>query len=361
MRFDWAPGSGRDHRIDRDQDHAPGAHSIELNAAPFNIDHRGDRSGENSVERPLWPPDYPKIARLPEVSPQSTFPSGFPKKLISWMNSSVIGFSCLCLLALLPLNAFDMAHLLKRRPFLATDTVQSGGDHICDLRGDSNGDGRPERLGDYVWTRGTVIAEPHTYETGGWLFWIREGACGVLIYGEQEDLSVGDSVSVSGILRITNGGYFFPETGMATLGDLAVENAGVTRRGRSENVVPVVATVEQFVSRPETYGGNLVTVTGLQILRQEYSPDGDRFIRMASGGDSILICLDRDTGVSVGDQPGRCYAITGIAVRMSAPSCLGPSPTWCIAPREQADVAASDCSAPLVPTTWGRTKTLVGD
>lgn len=276
--------------------------------------------------------------------------------LIAWMASSAIGFSCLCLLALLPLNVFDQAYLLKHRPFLATDTVQSGGDHICDLRGDSNRDGRPERLGDYVCTRGTVIAEPSTYETGGWLFWIREGNCGILVYGEQENLLVGDSVAVSGIVRTTNGGYFFPNTGMATLGDVAIENAGVTCLGRSDNVQPLTPTPEQFAFGPETYAGNLVTLPGLKILSQECSPDGDRFVRAASGADSISICLDLDTGVSIQGQPDLCYVVTGVIVRMRMPSSLGASPQWCIAPRDQADIAAGDCSSRMVRTSWGKAK-----
>ena len=87
---------------------------------------------------------------------------------------SVIRSSCLVLLFLLPLNAFAQAHLLKQRPFRATDTALSGGDHICNLRRDTSENGRPERLGDYVRVCGTVIAEPSTFETGGWLFWISQ-------------------------------------------------------------------------------------------------------------------------------------------------------------------------------------------
>jgi hypothetical protein len=277
------------------------------------------------------------------------------------MCSSAIGVSCLWLLALLPPNVFDQAHLLKHRPFLATDTVQSGGDHICDLRRDSNGDGRPERLGDYVWTRGTVIAEPYTFETGGWLFWIRDGRCGVLVYGEQEDLSLGDSVAVSGTVRVTNGAYFFPETGMATLGDVAIENAGVISLGRGDNARPLPLAAAEFASGPETYGGDLVTVAGLRVVGQEMGPDGDRFVLAGSGADSVLIYLDLDTGISVDDRPGRCCQVTGIVVRMSTPIGFSESPQWCIAPRHQTDVAVADCSASLLPISWGRTKTLLSD
>jgi hypothetical protein len=39
---------------------------------------------------------------------------------------------------LLPQFTFDETHLLKQRPFRATATAQSGGDHICDLRGNTD-------------------------------------------------------------------------------------------------------------------------------------------------------------------------------------------------------------------------------
>ena len=89
-----------------------------------------------------------------------------------------LGSSLAILLVLLPLISFAQAHLWKYQSFRAFDTGHSGGDHICDLRRDSNGLGRPDRLGDYVTFSGTVIAEPSTYETGGWLFWVRQAGCG---------------------------------------------------------------------------------------------------------------------------------------------------------------------------------------
>jgi hypothetical protein len=271
--------------------------------------------------------------------------------------ASVIGFSCLVLLFLLPPIALAQAHLLQHKPFRLADTVQSGGDHICDLRRDTNGNGRPERLGDYVTTSGTVIAGPSTYETGGWLFWLREGACGILVYGEQEVLAVGDSVEVGGCLRLTNGNYFFPETGLATLGDLAIENMRVAARGTSDNIAPLIVTADGVSSRPEAYAGNLVSVAGLRIAFSVSDHNGDLFARMAYDSDSLTIYLDRDTGIVPTFGTGTCYNVTGIVVRMKAPPGLGCSALWCIAPRRVSDLAATECSSRLRAATWGGVKT----
>jgi hypothetical protein len=269
---------------------------------------------------------------------------------------TAIRFSCLVLSLLLPLNTFDQAHLLKQRPFRATDTVQSGGDHICDLRSDADGDGRPERLGDYVRICGTVIAEPSTYETGGWLFWIRDGACGMMIYGEEERLSLGDSVEVIGCLRRANGAYSFPETGLAMTGDLAIENMGVTRRGRGCDIEPVCIEARRFSAQPRLYAGNLVSVSGLRFIWAAPDSVGNLFIRAAADGDTITVYLDADTGIAPGPAPAGCWIVSGIAVRMKAPQAFGSRARWCIAPRSQNDLVAGDCGAATETTTWGRLK-----
>jgi len=268
---------------------------------------------------------------------------------------SVIRSSCLVLLFLLPLNAFAQAHLLKQRPFRATDTALSGGDHICNLRRDTSENGRPERLGDYVRVCGTVIAEPSTFETGGWLFWIRERACGVLIYGEQEHLALGDSVEVRGCLRATNGAYFFPETGLATLGDFAVENMGVTLRGRSADVEAVTVRARDFGEYPAAYGGNLITLRGLRIISSVRDANGDLFMEAAGGADPIIVYLDQDTGIAPPSDSNGCYTVTGIAVSMKTPRPF-LCPAWCIAPRSEDDVTPGDCSSHTVETTWGGLK-----
>jgi hypothetical protein len=268
-----------------------------------------------------------------------------------------IGFSCLILLfPLLPIT-FAQAHLLKHRPFRLADTVQSGGDHICDLRGNSDGNGKPERLGDYVTVSGTVIAGPSTYETGGWLFWLRQGACGVLVYGEQEVLAIGDSVEASGCLRQTNGNYFFPETGLATLGDLAIEDMGVARLGHSDNIEPVAATARALGCHPDVYAGNLVVVTNLRLLSVTSDDRGDVFARVASGSDSLNIYLDQDTGIPPDLDPRACYVMTGIMVKMKVPAAIGGGPFWCVAPRQPADIVLMECGSAVQNATWGGVKT----
>ncbi len=191
--------------------------------------------------------------------------------------------------------------------------------------------------------------------------WIREPSCGILVYGEQERLGVGDSVEVHGCLRITNGGYFFPETGLATLGDVAIENMGVTPHGMSDSFTPVSVTAGEFCAEPEIYGGNLVTVPNLQIVFSVRDENGDLFLRAASGSDSLIIYIDGDIGASPNPSAGTCCTATGVVVRMSTPAPFRSCPTWCIAPRSGDDVMAGECFSDTPPTTWGGIKTVFGE
>ena len=147
---------------------------------------------------------------------------GQPSKGLSWL-----WFSCLALLFLLPPVSFAQSHLWQYRPFRANDTDHSGGDHICDLRRDSNADGKPDMLGEFVAVEGTVIVEPFTFESGGRLFWIRGGRCGIPVYGESQNLRLGDSVAVRGRVRCITGNLVFPETAPAGLSGIVLKEGGV--------------------------------------------------------------------------------------------------------------------------------------
>jgi hypothetical protein len=274
----------------------------------------------------------------------------------SGKSRKVLGYFCLSLLLLLPLNSFAQAHLWKHRPFRAADTDHSGGDHLCSIRRDSDGDGRPERLGDYVLATGTVIAGPSTYETGGWIFWVRDRTCGMMIYGEQETLAIGDSVDVVGWVRLTNGNYFFPETGFATLGDVAIENAGVTLRGRGHNHRPLCVLPASYCCEPEAYGGNLIKIEGLHVTMRVWLDDGDVLIRLAAGEDSLLLYIDRDIQCAAVPQPGMRVCVTGIVTRMRVPTGFASSPSWCVAPRSSDDILIYGCSPAIDPICWGEIK-----
>jgi len=117
-----------------------------------------------------------------------------------------------------------------------------------------------------------------------------------------------------------------------------------------------------FVRAPETYGGNLISISGLRLLGPVHETGNGTFMCAASGGDSVLIYLDTDTGVSIGPEPSGCFTINGVAVRMDLPGAVaapfGRSPAWCIAPRCQADIVPAGCSAGMSATSWGSIKAL---
>jgi hypothetical protein len=267
---------------------------------------------------------------------------------------SWLWFICLALLFLLPPVSFAKAHLWKYRPFRANDTDHSGGDHICDLRRDSSADGKPDRLGDYVTVSGSVIVEPSTFETGGWLFWMRERGCGILVYGEQEALRLGDSVTVRGWVRISNGGYFFPETGLATLGDVSLENGGVILHNSGGNHDALSVSPEEYAACPEDWAGNLITLSQPMGVSEIRRAGGDTFAWAHCGRDSTVLYLDGDTSCEI--LAGACYMVTGVVTRMLMPSGSPVSPAWCLAPRYQSDIAGTDCLTRYSALCWGRLK-----
>jgi len=273
-------------------------------------------------------------------------------------NMSWLWFSCLALLFLLPRVSFAQSHLWQYRPFRANDTDHSGGDHICDLRRDSNADGKPDRLGDYVTVWGSVIVEPSTFETGDRLFWIREGRCGILVHGAPEHLRLGDSVMVRGRVELPDDGYIFPETGLAGLGDITLERGGPTVLCGTGDQAPLPISPEEYAARPLDYGGNLVTlVRPLQVVRTSMA-GGDEFAWASCGGDSLIVYVDRDACRPI--VANRCYMVTGVVIGIVMPSGSVTHPSWCIAPRDPMDVVEVGCSAACRALSWGRLKTEYG-
>ena len=267
----------------------------------------------------------------------------------------------LLLLFLLLLHSFVQAHLWKHRPFRAIDTDHSGGDHICNLRRDNDGDGAPDRLGDCVSVSGTVIAEPSTYETGGWIFWIRQPGCGVMVYGEQETLLLCDSVRVRGWLRLTNADYFFPETGLATQGDIAVENGGVTLIGRSYDREPLAVTAARFCSDPAAYGGNLISLDHIIVTAAACSVGSDRYVNLRNGADTLVAYIDGDTGCQADIEAYTWLSMTGIVTRMKLPPGFAHSPAWCIAPRCDDDIVITNSHTTVSEMPWGKVKSCFGN
>lgn len=270
----------------------------------------------------------------------------------------VLRFAALLLLLALPLNSFAQAHLLRQRPFRATEDQRSGGDHICDLRSDSDGDGRPDRLGDYVCISGTVIAEPSTYEKEGRLFWIRNRSCGMLVYGSAEPLRVGDSVTVDGRLRLAGRGAVFETCGLEMVDGCGIKKVGLELKGIRPNADPVPVTLRNYCKNPSMYSGNLIKILGISYLYAA-AWDGESYFLLAGDGrDSIVVYVDGDTGIDAGPGGSACYSIAGIVMKMHVPASVSSEPVWCLAPRWQNDVFRSDCSSNASQSTWGKIKAM---
>jgi hypothetical protein len=275
--------------------------------------------------------------------------------------TKVLRFAALLLLLALPLDSFAQAHLHKQRPFRATEDQRSGGDHICDLRSDSDGDGRPDRLGDYVCISGTVIAEPRTYEPDGALFWIRNRCCGMLVYGSAEPLRVGDSVTVDGRLRLAGRGYVFEASGMESIDGCGIKKVGLELRGIRPNTDPVPVTLQEYCENPAKYAGNLIRVRDIMYLWEAASNGRGRFFHAGDGFDSLIVYVDDDTHISMSPSAIGCFAVTGILMRMHVPGVISGDPAWCLAPRFQDDLTRGDCSSRASSSTWGSIKAAFSD
>jgi hypothetical protein len=272
-------------------------------------------------------------------------------KGMSWL-----GLSVALLLFLLPLISFAKAHLRKYQSFHAFDTGHSGGDHICDLRRDSDGLGKPDRLGDYVTVSGSVIAEPSTYETGGRLFWIRDGGCGILVYGQQESFLLGDSVRIEGWLRETSGGCFSSETGVAILGDVAIEKAGADLIAGGEAPSPRPVTAPVLSRCPRRYAGSLIRVPGLTRIGHSARRGSDEFVWMRGFGDSVLLYFDSDAECDLEPNGQVRIAVTGVLMRMDPPGDIAPSPWWCVAPRGPLDIWVQERGTEANHFSWSGVK-----
>ncbi len=273
----------------------------------------------------------------------------------------ILRFAALLLLLALPLDSFAQAHLLRQRPFRASEDQRSGGDHIRDLRSDSDGDGKPDRLGDYVCISGTVIAGPSTYEREGRLFWVRNRCCGMLVYGSAEPLRVGDSVTVDGHLRLAGRGEIFVDCGLEAIDGCGIKKVGLELRGIRPNVDPVHVALRDCCLDPWRYVGNLIEISGIQYVSPAAHDGENSFFMAGDGRDSVLVYVDGDTGIAMGPAASACYTLTGILLRMHVPARVAIGPAWCLAPRFQDDVVWSDCSSEASLTTWGEIKTLFSD
>jgi hypothetical protein len=284
---------------------------------------------------------------------------------ITWDRSRawtrILRFAALLLLLAIPLNSFAQAHLLRQRPFRATEDQRSGDDHICDLRSDSDGDGKPDRLGDYVCISGTVIAGPSTYEREGRLFWIRNRCCGMLVYGSAEPLRVGDSVTVDGHLRLAGRGEIFGECGLEAIDGCGVKKVGLELNGIRPNIDPVPVKLRDYCLDPWEYVGNLIEVSGIFYVLPAAQDGGNSFFMAGDGRDSVLVYVDGDTGIEIGPGASACYTLTGIIIRMHVPACVSNEPVWCLAPRFQGDIVWSSCGTEASLTTWGEIKTVFSD
>lgn len=273
----------------------------------------------------------------------------------------ILRFAGLLLLLALPLNSFAQAHLLRQRPFRATEDQRSGGDHICDLRSDSDDDGKPDRLGDYVCISGTVIAGPSTYDREGKLFWIRNRRCGMLVYGSAESLRVGDSVTVDGHLRLAGRGEIFRECGLEAIDGCGVKKMGLELSGIRPKIDPVPVRLRDYCLDPWSYIGNLIEISGILYVLPAARDGENSFFTAGDGVDSIMVYVDGDTRIEIGPPASACYTLTGIVVRIHVPACVSSGPIWCLAPRFQEDIVWTGCGTEASLTTWGEIKAVFSD
>ena len=273
----------------------------------------------------------------------------------------ILRFAALLLLLALPLNSFAQAHLLRQRPFRATEDQRSGGDHIRDLRSNSNGDGTPDRLGDYVCFSGTIIAGPQTYRPGASFLRVRDIHCDMLVCGGAEALRLGNATAVDGRLRVAGGLRMLPAGCAQLQGGSIAEMPGCELQGIKPDTRPIPVDLREYCAGPARYAGHLIMIFGIPCFSQLTEDSGNLFCWAGDGCDSLVLYIDEDTGIRLPPPDYRCYTITGITVRMHVPSHISTEPEWCLAPRFKGDLVEHDCSSEARLTTWGNIKARYSD
>ncbi len=182
---------------------------------------------------------------------------------------------------------------------------------IADARVDNNADLIPDRLGNVVTIRGTVISP--NYQTVNHSYYIWDGTAGIteFLSGTTNPvLSLGDDVFITGTISQFRG-----------LTQIQPANSGGIILISQGNPTPPILeiTLADYLANPEAYEGTLVGFLSLTKASGTWpSPGSSATIQLTDGVNTIDYRIDSDTDLDDNPEPVWPKDVVGIGSQFSS-------------------------------------------
>ncbi len=209
---------------------------------------------------------------------------------------------------------------------------------IANARVDANGDFVPDRMGDSVTVSGVVTS---TNFGSGLQYFIQDATGGIQLFNFSSGvpLNVGDFVVAKGTVDQFHG-----------LDEVAVADPTMDIMVLDSNVtVPATKlTVDEYMSDPETYEGQKITITGVAPTATSVpwpASGSNANITLWNGSPmNVTMRVDKDTDLDENAEPSYPINVTGIATQFA--SGTPPNDGYQITPSFYADIAQGISVAP---------------
>lgn len=178
---------------------------------------------------------------------------------------------------------------------------------IAEAREDLNGDFIPDRLGDTVTVQGVVFTpnfrDDHNH------YYIDDGTAGIHVFafGSLLGWDLGDETQLVGVVMQYRGA-----TEIVALDSLS----WILMTAGNPTPDPIVLTIAQYLSDPETYEGSLVELTTLTMVGGTWpSPGSHAIVQISDGLDTLDMSINRYTDIDNNPEPTWPRDIIGVGIQ----------------------------------------------
>ncbi len=182
---------------------------------------------------------------------------------------------------------------------------------IAEAREDLNGDFIPDRLGDTVTVQGVVFT-PRFHNVANQYF-IDDGTAGINAYMPAPptfNWNLGDELQLTGTID-----QYFGLTEIVALDS----SSWVLISTGNPIPDPVVLTIAQFLSDPETYEGSLIGFISLTMVGGTWPlPNNHANVQMSDGIDTLNMYINRHTDIDDNPEPTWPKDILGIGYQFTS-------------------------------------------
>ena len=178
---------------------------------------------------------------------------------------------------------------------------------IAEAREDLNGDFIPDRLGDTVTVQGVVFTPNFRDEDNH--YYIDDGTAGIHVFafGSLLGWDLGDETQLVGEIY-----QFHGATEIVALDSLS----WLLMSTGNPTPDPIVLTIAQYLSDPETYEGSLVELTTLTMVGGTWpSPGSHAIVQISDGLDTLDMSINRYTDIDNNPEPTWPRDIIGVGIQ----------------------------------------------